>query len=102
MVASGMGFSQAGAVCGCSAKTGATWRRRCERDGRHDGRKGLRDRSSRPHSLRNPTPDDVTDRIIGLRRPRLTRAYIAARTGVSPATVSRVLRRMGLSRLRDL
>ncbi len=37
-----------------------------------------------------------------MRRERLTGAHIAAKTGVSPATVSRVLRRAGLSRLRDL
>lgn len=62
----------------------------------------MRDRTSRPHSLHNPTPDAVAGQIIELRRQRLTGAHIAARTGVSPATVSRVLRRAGLSRLRDL
>ncbi len=98
MIAGGMGFSQAGAVCGCSAKTAAKWWQRYERE----GREGLQDRSSRPLSLRTPTPDHVADRIIALRRQRLTGAHIAAKTGVSPATVSRVLRRAGLSRLRDL
>ncbi len=44
----------------------------------------------------------MRDRIIGLRRQRLTGAHIAAKTGVSAATVSRVLRRAGLSRRRDL
>lgn len=98
MIAGGMAFVQAGAICGCSAKTAAKWWRRHEQE----GRAGLQDRSSRPRSLRNPTPDDVVDRIIALRRQRLTGAHIAARTGASPATVSRVLRRAGLSRLRDL
>lgn len=98
MIAGGMTFSHAGAVCGCSAKTAAKWWHRFEREGRD----GLRDRTSRPHSLRNPTPDTVADKIVNLRRQRLTGAHIAARTGVSPATVSRVLRRAGLSRLRDL
>jgi transposase InsO family protein len=37
-----------------------------------------------------------------LRRQRFTGKQIARDTGVSPATVSRVLRRLGLSRLRDL
>ena len=37
-----------------------------------------------------------------MRRERLTGAHIAAKTGVSSATVSRVPRRAGLSRLRDL
>lgn len=98
MIAGGMRFSQAGAVCGCSAKTAAKWWKRFQQGGRD----ALRDRTSRPHSLRNPTPDDVVERIISLRRERLTGAHIAARTGVSAATVSRVLRRAGLSRLRDL
>ena len=98
MIACGMSFAQAGAICGCSAKTATKWWRRYEQE----GREGLQDRSSRPYSLRNPTPDDVADRIIALRRQRLTGAHIAARTGVSAATVSRVLRRAGLSRLRDL
>jgi len=37
-----------------------------------------------------------------LRRDRLTGAHIASKTGVPLATVSRVLRRAGLSCLRDL
>ena len=98
VIAQGMSFARAGSACGCSAKTAAKWWKRF----RHGGRKGLQDRRSRPHSLRNPTPDDVAERIISLRRERLTGAHIAAKVGVSPATVSRVLRRAGLSRLRDL
>lgn len=98
MIAGGATFSRAGAVCGCSAKTAAKWWRRFEREGRD----GLLDRTSRPHSLRNPTPDAVAEQIIALRRQRLTGTHIAAKTGVSPATVSRVLCRAGLSRLRDL
>lgn len=98
MIAQGMSFCRAGSVCGCSPKTAAKWWKRFQ----HEGRKGLQDRRSRPHSLRNPTPDDVVERIIFLRHQRLTGAHIAARTGVSPATVSRVLRRAGLSRMRDL
>ena len=98
MIAQGMTFSHAGAVCGCSAKTAAKWWHRFEREGRG----GLFDRTSRPHSLRDPTPDAVAAKIVILRRQRLTGAHIAARTGVSPATVSRVLRRAGLSRMRDL
>ena len=97
-IAEGMSFSQAGAVCGCSAKTAAKWWKRFQ----DEGLKGLQDRRSRPHSLRNPTPEDVVKRITFLRRERLTGAHIAAKTGVSPATVSRVLRRAGISRLRDL
>jgi len=53
-----------------------------------EGAAGLVDRSSRPHELYRPTPDAVVGRI-------------AAELGVSPATVSRILRRRGLSRMRD-
>jgi hypothetical protein len=60
---------------------------------------GLQDRSSRPHRLRQPTPQATIDRIETLRRQRLTGKAIAAETGVSPATVSRVLKRLGLNRL---
>lgn len=98
MIESGASFASAAAACGCSARTAAKWWRRFGRE----GSAGLRNRSSRPRSLRNPTPATVCDRIIALRRGRLTGAHIAARTGVSPATVSRVPRRAGLSRLRDL
>lgn len=98
MIANGSSFVAAGTACGCSAKTASKWWRRFEQE----GRSGLFDRTSRPHVLRDPTPDVVVRQIVSLRRERLTGAHIAARTGVSPATVSRVLRRAGLSRLRDL
>jgi transposase InsO family protein len=44
----------------------------------------------------------VADRIAALRRRRLTGKHIALEVGVSPATVSRVLKRAGLSRLKDI
>ena len=52
--------------------------------------------------MRRPTPAHVVERIVHLRRCRLTGAHIAAATGVSAATVSRVLKRAGLSRIKDL
>jgi transposase InsO family protein len=67
-----------------------------------EGLAGLQDRSSRPHRLRQPTPQATIDRIETLRRQRLTGKAIAAETGVSPATVSRVLKRLGLNRLSAL
>ena len=69
---------------------------------RIEGPKGLSDRSSRPHRLRQPTPPGVVEQIELLRRQRYTGKQIAAETGVSPATVSRVLRRLGLNKLRAL
>jgi transposase InsO family protein len=69
---------------------------------RAEGEAGLADRSSRPRRLRRPTPAAVVARVGELRRQRWTGKAIAAELGVSPATVSRILRRLGLSRLRDL
>jgi transposase InsO family protein len=67
-----------------------------------EGLAGLQDRSSRPDRLRQPTPQAVIDRIEVLRRQRLTGKAIAAETGVSAATVSRVLKRLGLNKLNAL
>ena len=69
---------------------------------RAEGAAGLGDRSSRPRRLHRPTPEATVKRIGALRRERWTGKRIAAEPGVSPGTVSRVLRRLGLSRLRDL
>ena len=67
-----------------------------------EGEEGLQDRSSRPRRLRNPTDPKIARRIIELRRMRWTGKHIARESGVSPATVSRILKQAGLSRLKDL
>lgn len=69
---------------------------------RREGGAGLQDRSSRPHRLRRPTPETVVAEIERLRRQRWTGKQIAAATGVSPATVSRVLHRLGLNKFSAL
>jgi transposase InsO family protein len=66
------------------------------------GAAGLQDRSSRPHRLREPTPPETVEQIVALRRQRFTGQQIAQQTGVSPATVSRILRAARLSRMKDL
>jgi hypothetical protein len=68
---------------------------------RAEGLSGLDDRSSRPRTFHRPTQLLVVDEIIALRRQRLPGKHIAVRAGVS-ATVSRVLKRAGLSRMKDL
>ncbi len=68
----------------------------------NEGLSGLQDRSSKPSKLRQPTDARTVERIVTLRRQRPTGKHIARETGVSPATVSRVLKRAGLSRLKDL
>ena len=67
-----------------------------------EGRVGLMDRSSRPKRLYRPTPAAIVEQVEVLRRQRFTGKQIAADLGVSPATVSRILRRLGLNRMRDL
>jgi transposase len=69
---------------------------------RREGLAGLQDRSSRPRRLRQPTPQAAIEKIEQLRRQRLTGKAIAAEVRVSPATVSRVLRRLGLNKLSAL
>jgi transposase InsO family protein len=69
---------------------------------RAEGVAGLHDRSSRPHRLRRPIPPEIVRKIEGLRRERWTGKQIATQVGVSPATVSRVLRRLGLNKLSAL
>ena len=83
---------------GVDVKTVRKWveRFRCE------GPAGLADRSSRPKRLRRPTPPKTQEQIIALRRQRWTGQQIAQEAGVSPATVSRILQRARLSRIRDL
>ena len=66
------------------------------------GRAGLMDRSSRPKRFYRPTPAAIVEQVEVLRRQRFTGKQIAANLAVSPATVSRILRRLGLNRMRDL
>jgi transposase InsO family protein len=86
------------AAFGVDVKTVRKWVGRFQTE----GPEGLLDRSSRPHRLRQPTPAAAVERIAALRRQRWPGDQIAKEVGVSPATVSRVLRRLGLSRLKDL
>ena len=62
----------------------------------------MQDRSSRPGHSPNQTGQALVAVVITLRRQRLCGRHIALQTGVSPATVCRVLRRAGLSRMKDL
>jgi transposase InsO family protein len=67
-----------------------------------EGIEGLRDRSSRPHRLYRPTPPAIVEQVEALRRQRWTGKQIAVEVGVSPATVSRILKRLGLNRIKAL
>lgn len=67
-----------------------------------EGAEGLTDRSSRPRRLRRPTPMAMVEQVEALPRRRFTGKQIAAGVGISPATVSRILRRLGLNRIEAL
>jgi transposase InsO family protein len=67
-----------------------------------EGVEGLRDRSSRPHSLPSQTPLAIRAAVEVLRRQRYTGQQIAVELGISPATVSRILRSLGLNSLKAL
>ena len=60
----------------------------------------MSDRSSRPHTMPAKTCPATTKRIVSLRlRKRLGPVQLAARVGVAPSTVHRVLTRCHLNRL---
>ena len=83
---------------GVSIRTVRKWVERF----RGEGPEGLKDRSSRPRRLHKPTPETVVAEVERLRRQRWTGKQIAAELGISPATVSRILRRLGLNRIAAL
>ncbi|WP_010545173.1 IS481 family transposase [Sphingomonas elodea] len=83
---------------GVSCRTVAKWLARY----RAEGKAGLVDRSSRPRRIPRATAADLVDQVIAARRQRLCGKQIAAMLRLSPATVSRILRKARLSRARDL
>lgn len=95
----GWTVSMAAEAQGCSAATGHKWLRRFQAE----GARGLVDRSSRPH--RSPRRlSYAREQAILARRERTLEGphRIAWALGEAPATVHRVLRRLGAPRLRDL
>jgi transposase InsO family protein len=91
-------LGEAAAERGLSRQTAAKWVRRY----REQGVAGLEDRSSRPHRLQAVTSTELVLRVEALRHERWNGARIAQATALSRATVSRILRRLKLSRMRDL
>jgi transposase InsO family protein len=81
-----------------SRKTAAKWVARY----RQFGSAGLADHSSRPRRSPRQTSSFLVEKVLALRRGHMPGYEIARRTGLSPASVSRILRRARLSRWRDL
>ena len=88
----------AAAAFSVSPRTASKWLARY----RSGGSAALQDRSSRPRQLRKPTSLGRREEVIALRKKKFTGRHIAQHTGLSPATVSRILRTERLSRWRDL
>src|SRR6266478_1522456 len=93
-----LSLKEAAAECRLSRQSAAKWVRRY----RDHGVAGLKDRSSRPHRSPRGTSKERIMEIEQLRRQRWTGVRIAHRLGLSQATVSRVLRRLKLNRIRHL
>ncbi len=93
---SGQPVAEVAQAMGISEPTVRKWRRRFLNG------EGLQDRSSRPQNSPKALPEAQRTQIETLRRQRRTGRAIAQTLKVSAATVSRVLRRAGLSRWREL
>jgi len=83
---------------GVSRRTGFKWQARY----RAEGAKGLEDRSSKPHHIPHRTSESSTERIRELRLRSLAAFQIAHLLGMARSTVSAVLVRLGLNRLKAL
>ena len=94
----GVRLGSAAARFSVSSKTAAKWVARY----RQLGDAGLVDRSSRPHRSPRQISSFLVEKVLVLRRGHMPGYQIARRTDLSPASVSRILRRARLSRWRDL
>lgn len=93
-----LSLREAAAECGLSRQSAAKWVRRY----RESGLAGLQDRSSRPHGSPRLTRPELVQQIEALRRERWTGVRIAQATGLSRATVSRILVRLRLNKAKML
>jgi len=98
VVEAGLSKAAAARKYNTTPKTVGKWVKRF----RSEGVNGLRDRSSRPLSSPNQTAQITCAAVEALRRQRYSGGQIAAELAISPATVSRILRRLGLNRLSAL
>jgi transposase len=93
-----LSLKEAAAEFKLSRQSAAKWVRRF----RTEKQPGLRDRSSRPHRCPRTTSPELMDRVQRLRRERWTGVRIAQSTGLSRATVSRILTRRKLNKSKML
>jgi transposase InsO family protein len=99
VVDGGWSISAAADYFRVSYPTAAKWARRYV----ELGAEGMGDRSSRPHSHPNRTPQQLVKKIVHLRiKKRLGPVQIAGRLGMPASTVHAVLVRCRLNRLRHV
>ena len=98
VVEQGLTLKLAAASFNVSEKTAAKWVQRY----RESGRAGLGNRSSRPRRCPRATSSPLLEKVLALRQLRYNGWRIAQALGLSRATVSRILRRAGMNRLRSL
>ncbi len=93
-----LSLREAAAERGLSRQSAGKWVRRY----REAGVEGLQDRSSRPRRSPRSTSKELIQRVEQLRRERWTGVRIAQATGLSRATVSRILVRLKLNKAKML
>lgn len=97
-IESGWDPASAAEAVGVSRRCALKWLARF----RAEGIKGLQDRSSAPHRIPHRTPESKVERIRKLRMRHLAAFQIARLLGMARSTVSAVLVRLGLNRLKVL
>ena len=98
IVEEGWDVESAAEAAGVSRRTCFKWLKRF----REEGSSGLEDRACAARRVYGKTPAAVERRIERLRRKRLAAVQIAGVIGMARSTVSAVLSRLGLNRLRVL
>ena len=93
-----LSLREAATGSGLSRQSAAKWVRRY----REQGKAGLADRSSRPHHSPRRTSPERVEQVEQLRRQRWTGVRIAQATGLSRATVSRILVQLRLNKVKML
>jgi len=89
-------LTEAAEAAGVSVRCARKWVGRY----RAEGELGLLDRSSAPRSIPHRTPEQRVQAIAALRRLRFTGPEIAEVLRMAPSTVSAILARIGMGKLR--
>lgn len=93
-----LSLREAAAERGLSRQSASKWVKRF----RQGGPAALQDRSSRPHRSPRSVDSELVERVERLRRERWTGVQISQATGLSRATISRILTRLKLNKARML